>query len=117
MKTPRFEQSTTLNSYSYHYLGLTDYVQLELEARRMRARAIAAFLVRAWDGLMSGLKRSAAEAELRSLDDRTLHDMGLSRSSIPAAVAGEIYRPAAPSNENAGEAKVQTLKAKAEAAA
>lgn len=117
MTTPRFEKSTTLNSYPYHYLGLTDYVQFELEARRMRSRAIAAFLNKIVGSLVASLRRSAAEAELRALDDRTLHDMGLSRSSIPAAVAGEMYRPAAPSNENAGEAKVQTLKAKAEAAA
>lgn len=118
MKTPRNEQlPTSLNSYPYHYLGLTDYVQLELEARRMRARAIAAAFIKAWQYMTAGLRRAAAEAELRALDDRTLHDMGLSRSSIPAAVAGEIYRPGAPSNENAGEAKVQTLKVKAEAAA
>ena len=55
-----------------------------------------------------------AEAELRGLDDRTLHDMGLSRSDIRAAVAGEIYRPGntvAASND-AGSAKVQVLKAK-----
>lgn len=117
MKTPRLEQSTTLNSYPYHYLGLADYVQLEMEARRMRARAIAVFLAGCWTALTAGLRRKAAEAELRSLDDRTLHDMGLSRSTIPAAVAGQVYRPSAPSNENAGEAKVQTLKVKAEAAA
>lgn len=115
MKTPN-EQNSTLTTYPYHYLGLTDYVQLEMEARRMRARAIAAVLTRAWDYLAAGLKKAAAEAELRSLDDRTLHDMGLNRSSIPAAVAGEIYRPTAPSND-AGAAKVQSLQLKAEAAA
>ncbi|HEX6956959.1 MAG TPA: DUF1127 domain-containing protein [Ferrovibrio sp.] len=122
MKTPHFDKPATLTSYPYHFLGLADYVQLEMEARRMRARAIAAFLAGCWKALTAGLRRRAAEAELRSLDDRTLHDMGLSRSSIPAAVAGEIHRPAAPSNENADEAKVrpltvQPIEVQAEAAA
>lgn len=116
MKTPIEQTTTTLNSTPYHYLGLTDYVQLEMEARRMRARAIATALQRGWAMLMASFRRQAAEAELRALDDRTLHDMGLNRSSIPAAVAGEVYRPGAPSND-AEVAKVQSLKLKAEAAA
>lgn len=154
-KTP-----STLTSMPYLYLGLTDYVQLEREARRARARLIAIGLRRAWTALFGASKpatdtvadfsradllalgvpakdvrvalagqtlgnliasvtqyftalwqRAAAEAELRGLDDRTLHDMGLSRSDIPAAVAGEMYRGEV-SNENAGEAKVQVLKQK-----
>ncbi|MBS4047565.1 MAG: DUF1127 domain-containing protein [Alphaproteobacteria bacterium] len=64
--------------------------------------------------------RAVAEAELRSLDDRTLHDMGLSRSDIRAAVAGEIHRPgkvsdavaAGQASNDAGQPKVQVLKAK-----
>jgi uncharacterized protein YjiS (DUF1127 family) len=155
-KTP-----STLTSMPYLYLGLTDYVQLEREARRARARLIALGLRRAWTAVFGTAKpvastvadfsradllalgvpskdvrialfgqslgnliasmtqhvaalwqRAAAEAELRGLDDRTLHDMGLSRSDIPAAVAGEVYRGERPSNENAGEAKVQVLKQK-----
>jgi uncharacterized protein YjiS (DUF1127 family) len=156
-KTP-----STLTSMPYLYLGLTDYVQLEREARRARARLIALGLRRAWTAVFGQSKqpvastvadfsradllalgvpskdvrvalfgqslgnliasvtqhfaalwqRAAAEAELRGLDDRTLHDMGLSRSDIPAAVAGEVYRGEQPSNENAGEAKVQVLKQK-----
>lgn len=161
-KTP-----TTLNSLPYLYLGLTDYVALEREARRARARAFAALLTRGWKALtarpaaqadagfsreelialgvpakdvrvaLTGQtlgnaigavlqritflwNRAVAEAELRSLDDRTLHDMGLSRSDIRAAVAGEIHRPGKvsdavaagqPSND-AGQPKVQVLKAK-----
>lgn len=159
MQTPRATKTpTTLGSLPYLYLGLTDYVQLEREARRARARAIAMLLTRGWNALFAkpaaqpdtsftredlialGVRqqdlrlalfgqslgnaiaavlqriaflwqRAAAEAELRGLDDRTLHDMGLSRSDIPAAVAGEIYRPGQPSND-AGEAKVQVLKQK-----
>lgn len=177
MQSPRFDQiPTTLNSAPYHYLGLTDYVELERAARRMRARAIAAALHSGFSHLRhrlaltgralfgpsaavdpamgfdaedlralglqpqhirpaligqaigsllgdltaritAAVKQSVAEAELYALDDRTLHDMGLTRSTIPAAVAGELYRPGAPSNENAGEAKIQVLKTRAEAAA
>lgn len=165
MQTPRtIKTPTTINSLPYLYLGLTDYVQLEREARRARARVIALGLARAWKAVFGQSKpvstvadfsredllalgvpsrdvrlalagqslgnliasatqyvtalwqRAAAEAELRGLDDRTLHDMGLSRSDIPAAVAGEMYR-GEPSNENAGEAKVQVLKQKEVAAA
>ena len=154
-KTPN-----TLNSLPYLYLGLTDYVALEREARRARARVMAQLLTRGWNAVfgktaspvesfsredliamgvpakdvrvalvgqslghaiggvlqrIAGLwQRAVAEAELRGLDDRTLHDMGLSRSDIRAAVAGEIYRPGntvAASND-AGSAKVQVLKAK-----
>lgn len=161
MQTPRLNKMpSTLDSPAYHYLGLTDYVQLEMEARRARARLIASYLTRGFRALIgpqpepskvadftaddliamgvprkdlrvalfgqslgnliaAGLKRvtatiqrASAEAELRNLDDRTLHDMGLSRSDIPAAVAGDIYRPGQPSNENAGEAKVQVLRHK-----
>jgi uncharacterized protein YjiS (DUF1127 family) len=158
MQTPRATKSpTTLNSLPYLYLGLTDYVQLEREARRARARAIAQLLVRGWNAVFAkpapqadasftgddliamGVpakdvrialagqslgnaigallhriaflwQRAMAEAELRSLDDRTLHDMGLSRSDIQAAVAGEIYRPGAAPSNDAGMAKVQVLK-------
>ncbi|QDO98200.1 DUF1127 domain-containing protein [Ferrovibrio terrae] len=168
MQTPRANKTpNTLNSLPYLYLGLTDYVALEREARRARARAIAALLTRGWQALtarpapqadvgfsreelielgvpaqdvraaLTGQilgnaigavlqriaflwNRAVAEAELRSLDDRTLHDMGLSRSDIRAAVAGDIHRPGTkpvavaagqPSND-AGMAKVQVLKAK-----
>lgn len=161
MQTPRAttKTPTTLASLPYLYLGLTDYVALEREARRARARAIAQLLVRGWNAVFGtrpvskphidftrddlialGVRKqdlrvallgqtvgnligatlqhivylwhkAAAEAELRGLDDRTLHDMGLSRSDIPAAVAGEIYRPGQPSNDE-GEAKVQVLKIK-----
>lgn len=161
-KTPN-----TLNSLPYLYLGLTDYVALEREARRARARVMAQLLVRGWNAVFAkpatpadagfsreelidlGVptkdvrvalagqalgnaiatvlqriaflwQRAVAEAELHRLDDRTLHDMGLSRSDIRAAVAGEIHRPGKasdavaagqPSND-AGQPKVQVLKAK-----
>lgn len=167
MPTPRATKTpTTLNSLPYLYLGLTDYVALEREARRARARVMAQLLACGWNALfasppaqadisftrndliamgvpardvrvaltgqsignaigallqrIAGLwQRAAAEAELRGLDDRTLHDMGLSRSDIPAAVAGEIYRPgiAVAASNDAGIAKVQVLKPREVAAA
>lgn len=160
MQTPRTTKTpSTLNSLPYLYLGLTDYVQLEREARRARARVMAQLLIRGWNAVFAkpvpqtdtafsredliamGIpakdvrvalfgqslghaiggvlqriaalwQRAVAEAELRGLDDRTLHDMGLSRSDIRAAVAGEIYRPGttAPASNDAGVAKVQVLK-------
>lgn len=162
MQTPRATKTpTTLNSLPYLYLGLTDYVALEREARRARARVMAQLLIRAWKAVFASpppqadvsfsrddliamgvpardvrvaltgqalgnaigavlqrivflWNRAVAEAELRGLDDRTLHDMGLSRSDIRAAVAGEIYRPgnAVAASNDAGIAKVQVLKAK-----
>lgn len=177
MQSPRRDAyPTSLSSPAYHYLGLTDHVELERAARRMRAQAIAAALAmtvrsiaarlkavavalfgrsgevdpamgfsaddlralglqpkdirpaligQAIGNLVAGIsgriaaaiRQSVAEAELYALDDRTLHDMGLNRASIPAAVAGQIYRPGSISNENAGAAKVQALKNQAGAAA
>lgn len=168
MPTPRATRTpTTLNSPAYLYLGLTDFVALEREARRARARIMADLLYRGWKALFAkpapqadtsfsrdeliamgvpagdvrvaltgqslgnGIaailhritflwQRALAEAELRGLDDRTLHDMGLSRSDIRAAVAGEIYRPGAvaakPSND-AGQPKAVPVRATKEVVA
>jgi uncharacterized protein YjiS (DUF1127 family) len=74
-------------------------------------------IAKAWRAYWQRRARLATVHLLHALDDRTLHDMGLTRSTIPAAVAGELYRPGAPSNENAGEAKVQVLKTRTGAAA
>jgi len=60
----------------------------------------------------------SAAAELYGLDDRVLHDMGLSRTDIPAAVRGGIYRPepqpakavAANENPNAKIVAIDTAK-------
>jgi uncharacterized protein YjiS (DUF1127 family) len=104
--------------------------QLEADVRYQRAEAFAeaiyqvvSFIERLAEPVTRRVKaylaRQAAMAELYGLDDRTLYDMGLSRSEIPAAVMGNIYRPHAPqldvpasdnaANENAGIAKVQVL--------
>lgn len=104
--------------------------QLEADARYQRAEAFAEAIFqgtklvqRLFAPLTLRVKafmaREAALAELYGLDDRTLYDMGLSRSEIPAAVAGDIYRPHSPklnvasvtdtvANENRG-VKIQVL--------
>lgn len=83
--------------------------EVEAYARRIRAEAIADLIYKAWVALKSVpariktyLVEQRALAELQSLDDTMLRDIGLSRSQIPAAVAGLIERPAATAvNENA----------------
>ena len=83
--------------------------EIEAYARRIRAEAIADLIFKAWVALKSvgtrvktHLAQQRALAELASLDDVMLRDIGLSRSQIPAAVAGLIERPVtAAVNENA----------------
>jgi len=91
--------------------------EVEAYARRIRAEAIADLIFKAWVALKSAPARIKAYVaaqralnELNSLDDAMLRDIGLSRSQIPAAVAGLIARPAAtPVNENAAAAQVTRL--------
>ena len=83
--------------------------EVEAYARRIRAEAIADLIYKSWVALKSLATRAQAYLaqqralnELNSLDDAMLRDIGLSRSQIPAAVAGLIARPAATAvNENA----------------
>lgn len=80
------------------------------QARLERAEAVAemfAAIYRGVKGLFAGLaeghKRREAYAELNSLDDRMLRDMGLSRGELWAAVDGLSDR--GPSNDNQVAAK------------
>jgi uncharacterized protein YjiS (DUF1127 family) len=83
--------------------------EIEAYARRIRAEAIANVIYQGWVALKSVAARAKAHlaqqralAELNSLDDAMLRDIGLNRSQIPAAVAGLIARPVVPAvNENA----------------
>lgn len=84
-------------------------VEIEAYARRIRAEAIANLIVTGWNalkGVVTDIKAYLADqramAELNALDDQMLRDIGLSRSQIPAAVAGLIERRSAISavNEN-----------------
>lgn len=84
-------------------------VEIEAYARRIRAEAIANLIYNTWAALKGAADRykayladRRAMAELEGLDDSMLRDIGLSRSQIPAAVAGLIERVPAqtPVNEN-----------------
>jgi uncharacterized protein YjiS (DUF1127 family) len=46
-----------------------------------------------WEGIARYLVHRAAIASLRELDDRTLRDMGLTRSQIEEAVNGLMTAP------------------------
>ncbi|HEX6959536.1 MAG TPA: DUF1127 domain-containing protein [Ferrovibrio sp.] len=91
--------------------------EIEAQARRLRAEAFAAVIFAGWT-LLKGvgarikayLEQQRALDELNALDDQMLRDIGLSRSQIPAAVAGLIERPVlTPVNENAANTKVVRL--------
>lgn len=54
---------------------------------RYRRRVLAVW----WRWLMRTLRHRRGAAQLRALDDRALHDIGLSRGNIDAAARG-LYR-------------------------
>lgn len=91
--------------------------EIEAYARRIRAEAIADLIVAGWTALKGIVGRvkaylatQRAMDELNALDDQMLRDIGLSRSEIPAAVAGLIERPLVKAvNENAANARVARL--------
>ena len=60
-------------------------------ADRLRNRYRRRLLVIWWRWLMRTLRQRRGAAQLRALDDRTLHDLGLCRSNIEAAARG-LYR-------------------------
>jgi uncharacterized protein YjiS (DUF1127 family) len=91
--------------------------EIEAYARRIRAEAVAKLVLTGLASLKTFAVRYKARQqqrraieELSSLDDQMLRDIGLSRSEIPAAVAGLIERPFAGAvNENAVDARVVRL--------
>ncbi len=105
MFTPAIEA----NAFAYGArMAPLSTVEVEAEARRLRAVAVAQLAPKALEGikalfgkLNSWRAEQKAIDELYGLDDAMLRDIGLTRSQIPAAVAGSIYRPALASNENA----------------
>lgn len=91
--------------------------EIEAYARRIRAEAFASLIFAGWTALKgiggrvkTYLAQQRALDELNALDDQMLRDIGLSRSQIPAAVAGLIERPVlTPVNENTARSKVTRL--------
>lgn len=77
-------------------------IEVEAQARRLRAETVSALAKKALPVLKSLVaryqawqKHQQAVAELRGLDDAMLRDIGLNRSEIEAAVDGKMYRPLA----------------------
>lgn len=112
--------NTLRNQTAFGYpanLAPMSAAEIEAYARRIRAEAIANLIVAAWNAVktigarvQAYLAEQRAVSELNALDDQMLRDIGLSRSQIPAAVAGLIERPVAqPVNENAANAKITRL--------
>ena len=58
--------------------------------RRSWTRSLTAGLKRLWVAYITWRMEQAAIAHLWSLSDRTLKDMGLTRSEIPRVVRGEF---------------------------
>jgi hypothetical protein len=84
-----------------------EHLALVAEARQVRAEAAAEafaaagrWLKRLFTGLADAHRRRKAYAELSSLDDRMLRDMGLNRGELWAAVDGRAGLHA--SNDNLG---------------
>lgn len=100
------------NRIEFRRLSPDEIDALQHEARRLQAQATKEGLLalargiawlgrQVWSGLR-GIARSFSEAqaarrtyeELSRLSDRELADMGLTRSNIPAVVAGNFHREA-----------------------
>jgi len=104
--------NTLRNQTAFGYpanLAPLSAVEIEAYARRIRAEALAdligagvAAIKRAAANVQTYLADQRAMAELNALDDQMLRDIGISRSQIPAAVAGLVERRsvAAAVNEN-----------------
>lgn len=91
---------------------LAGQMEMALDARRLRAQAFAAFTADALVAAGSAFKaavarlkswneRRATFAELASLDDRILADIGLSRSEISQVANGHYVRDSSDYRQNA----------------
>jgi len=64
---------------------LTDTRRLVRQAEAVRARLMRRWISRGLRKLRATLNRLGAEAELRAMDERELHDLGLDRGGIAHA--------------------------------
>ena len=60
---------------------------------RQKARAFPPLVSTCWEEIVRYVVHRAAIARLRERDDRILHDIGLARSQIEAAVQGRLTAP------------------------
>lgn len=72
--------------------GVIDIPYYERRIRRLRTRWLHMVIRRMIGRMVACVRRSALSNELRSLDDRALRDMGISRDDIPAIVSGAFAR-------------------------
>lgn len=107
------------------HLTMDEFHEYQLLGRRLQAQAMASAITDAFRGLVWPFKKLAAayarasrEAasirQLSALDDHLLADLGISRSQIPAAVAG-LLEPQAATQPAAGLA-VEPLRSEPRAA-
>lgn len=59
--------------------------RLMRRAERLRARVLRLYIAQAWRRFRRALRWRRAEAELRALDERELHDLALGRGGIADA--------------------------------
>jgi len=64
-----------------------DTRKLVRQAEALRARLLRRWVARGLRRLRATFIRLGAEAELRAMDDRELHDLGLDRGGIPYAAS------------------------------
>jgi uncharacterized protein YjiS (DUF1127 family)/ketosteroid isomerase-like protein len=72
--------------------GAIDIEYYEQRARLLRSRFIQRWMRILIRRLARLWRRVSTETELNALDDRALHDIGISRSDIPAIVSGKYFR-------------------------
>lgn len=70
-----------------------DTRRLARRAEALRARLLRRWVARVFRRLTATLERLRAEAELRSMDERELHDLGLDRGGLAYAARHGRFDP------------------------
>lgn len=71
----------------------TDIRRLARRAEALRARLLRRWVARGLRKLRATFNRLGAEAELRAMDERELHDLGLDRGSLSYAARHGRWEP------------------------